>query len=179
MAAHKRDAADDNRSIPDLPTFSPPTFNFSTPDISIRTQTSVLEFELSTFDWSSQGTKSKASLVDSAKSFFPGRKLREATSAGSGLSRHDESTAQQEDVIQPPPTSQPNNEITGWKLGVLVASLCSSVFCVALDNTILATAIPRITDEFGTIDDIGWYGASYFLTVCSKSLAICSLGQCR
>lgn len=34
--------------------------------------------------------------------------------------------------------------------------------------TVLATAIPRITDEFGTIDDIGWYGSAYFLTICSE-----------
>jgi MFS family permease len=43
-------------------------------------------------------------------------------------------------------------------------ALCLSVFCMALDNTILATAIPRITDQFKSLDDIGWYGSSYLLT---------------
>jgi MFS family permease len=38
------------------------------------------------------------------------------------------------------------------------------------DNTIIATAIPTITDEFNSIDDIGWYGSSYFFTTCSLML---------
>jgi MFS family permease len=38
------------------------------------------------------------------------------------------------------------------------------------DNTILATAIPRITDEFKSIDDVGWYGSSYLLTTCAVTL---------
>lgn len=31
--------------------------------------------------------------------------------------------------------------------------------------TILGTAIPAITDDFKALDDIGWYGSSFFLTV--------------
>ena len=38
------------------------------------------------------------------------------------------------------------------------------------DNTIIATAIPRITDHFGALDDIGWYGSSYLLTTCAFQL---------
>ena len=32
------------------------------------------------------------------------------------------------------------------------------------DRMIIATAIPRITDEFHSIQDIGWYGSAYMLT---------------
>lgn len=32
-------------------------------------------------------------------------------------------------------------------------------------KTIVATAIPRITDQFHKIDDIAWYGSTYFLTI--------------
>ncbi|KAH8895435.1 putative aflatoxin efflux pump [Thozetella sp. PMI_491] len=39
-----------------------------------------------------------------------------------------------------------------------------SIFLVALDRTIIATAIPKITDEFDSIADIGWYGSGYMLT---------------
>ena len=28
------------------------------------------------------------------------------------------------------------------------------------DSTILTTAVPRITDQFGSIDDVGWYDAA-------------------
>ena len=48
---------------------------------------------------------------------------------------------------------------TGAKLGIIVASLCLSVFLMALDNTIIATAIPKITDQFKALDDVGWYGS--------------------
>lgn len=54
--------------------------------------------------------------------------------------------------------------VTGVKLVTLVLALCMAVFLVALDQTIIATAIPKITDRFNSISDIGWYGSAYFLT---------------
>jgi hypothetical protein len=33
---------------------------------------------------------------------------------------------------------------------------------VALDGTIVSTAVPRITDEFNAVNDIGWVSASMF-----------------
>lgn len=42
-------------------------------------------------------------------------------------------------------------------------SLC--IFLVALDMTIVSTAIPRITDQFHSLDQVGWYGSAFFLTV--------------
>jgi hypothetical protein len=44
----------------------------------------------------------------------------------------------------------------GWQLLAIVAALCLAVFLVALDQTIVSTAIPRITDHFHSVDDIGW-----------------------
>ena len=38
------------------------------------------------------------------------------------------------------------------------------------DNTIIATAIPKIADVFKSIDDIGWYGSAYLLTTCAFTL---------
>jgi hypothetical protein len=60
---------------------------------------------------------------------------------------------------------------TGLVLAAIVLALCLAVFLVALDQTIIATAIPRITDKFHSVKDIGWYGAVrpygdlYILTV--------------
>ncbi|RFU35989.1 hypothetical protein B7463_g365, partial [Scytalidium lignicola] len=53
---------------------------------------------------------------------------------------------------------------TGASLGVLTLGLCMATFVVALDNTIIATAIPRITSVFHSTNDVGWYGSSYLLT---------------
>ena len=52
----------------------------------------------------------------------------------------------------------------GLKLALLLGSLCLACFLVALDQTIIATAIPKITDHFKSVQDIGWYGSAYFLT---------------
>ncbi|KAJ0363811.1 hypothetical protein COL154_005380 [Colletotrichum chrysophilum] len=56
------------------------------------------------------------------------------------------------------------------KLGLIVLALCLSVFVMALDNSIIATAIPRITDEFNSLNDVGWYGSAYLLTTASFML---------
>jgi hypothetical protein len=45
-----------------------------------------------------------------------------------------------------------------------------AIFLVALDRTILATAIPRITDDFKSLGDIGWYGSAYMLTTAASQL---------
>ncbi|KAF7616252.1 putative efflux pump antibiotic resistance protein [Aspergillus flavus] len=44
---------------------------------------------------------------------------------------------------------------------LITIGLCLSIFCVSLDQTVLATAIPRITDEFQSLKNVGWYGSSF------------------
>ncbi|KAJ7679255.1 major facilitator superfamily domain-containing protein [Mycena polygramma] len=58
----------------------------------------------------------------------------------------------------------------GVRLVLLTVALAISVFLVALDNTIIATAIPKITDHFNSLDDVGWYGSAYLLTSASFQL---------
>ncbi|KAG7001509.1 MFS-type transporter cdmB [Physcia stellaris] len=55
----------------------------------------------------------------------------------------------------------------GGALAILTFGLCMATFVVALDNTIIATAIPRITTVFDSLNDVGWYGSSYLLTTTS------------
>ncbi|KAJ6016087.1 hypothetical protein N7540_010678 [Penicillium herquei] len=57
-----------------------------------------------------------------------------------------------------------------FRLVLITIALCLCVFCVALDNTIIATAIPKITDQFNSLNDVGWYGSAYLLTTCSVTL---------
>ena len=42
-----------------------------------------------------------------------------------------------------------------WRLVLISIALCLAVFCVALDNTIIATALPKITDTFEALNDVG------------------------
>ncbi|RFU23779.1 hypothetical protein B7463_g12558, partial [Scytalidium lignicola] len=51
-----------------------------------------------------------------------------------------------------------------WALASITAALYLTMFLVSLDRTIIATAIPRITNTFKKIDDIGWYGTAFLLT---------------
>lgn len=44
----------------------------------------------------------------------------------------------------------------GLKLATVVVALCLATFLAALDQTIMATAAPKITDHFNSIDDLGW-----------------------
>ncbi|MCJ1411311.1 hypothetical protein MMC19_005399 [Ptychographa xylographoides] len=55
----------------------------------------------------------------------------------------------------------------GLRLAGTVVALILSIFLVALDMTIVATAIPRITDDFHSLDQVGWYGSAFFLTIAS------------
>lgn len=67
---------------------------------------------------------------------------------------------------------------SGFRLFLILFALCLSVFCVALDNTIIATAIPRITDDFHALQNIGWYGSAYLLTTCAFQLFYGKLYAC-
>lgn len=45
---------------------------------------------------------------------------------------------------------------TKLPLAMIVVALCLAVFLMALDMTIVATAIPKITDEFHSLNQVGW-----------------------
>lgn len=53
---------------------------------------------------------------------------------------------------------------TGLHFVLLTVGLILSIFLAALDQSIISTAIPRITDHFGTVKDVGWYGSAYSIT---------------
>ena len=52
-------------------------------------------------------------------------------------------------------------------LGLLILGISLAAFVVALDRSIITTAIPRITDDFNSPADVGWYGSAYLLTSCA------------
>ncbi|KAH8880976.1 MFS general substrate transporter [Thozetella sp. PMI_491] len=52
----------------------------------------------------------------------------------------------------------------GVRLLVIVIALILTMVLVSLDETILGTAIPKITDEFKGLDKVTWYGSAYLMT---------------
>ena len=92
-------------------------------------------------------------------------------------------------------------EQSATRVTLLLTSVLMSMFLVALDRTIISTvwvhynkqssracefivalrdrvltgsdqAIPKITDEFNSLPDVGWYGSAYLLTCCSFQLLL-------
>jgi MFS family permease len=72
-----------------------------------------------------------------------------------------------------PKDGPPDTEYPPQRTVVLVmVAIFLSAFLVALDRTIIATAIPKITDAFHSLGDIGWYASAYLLTACSFQLLL-------
>ncbi|KAI2779943.1 MFS general substrate transporter [Daldinia loculata] len=91
------------------------------------------------------------------------KKFEEQTSTDLGPGKH-EWTAES---LQPEGEAKEDAHdeyIQGPKLYLVMLSTTMVYFLIMLDNTILATAIPYITDEFHSLLDVGWYGSAYQLS---------------
>lgn len=71
---------------------------------------------------------------------------------------------------QPVDEAEKNFQPKSLKFWSICISLFLVLFLVGLDRTIVATAIPRITTEFNSLGDIGWYGSAYQLTSAASQL---------
>jgi MFS family permease len=99
------------------------------------------------------GTTEKSAFVESSnKEIGNGDEATKTTGA-------DEAAAEEQE--------DESKYLSGIKLAILSLGLCLTTFVIALDNTIIATAIPKITTVFNSLEDVGWYGSSYLLTTCS------------
>ncbi|KAJ5495550.1 MFS general substrate transporter [Penicillium diatomitis] len=62
------------------------------------------------------------------------------------------------------PVDSANEEYPhGLRLVTVVAAVMLTVFLTSLDQTIVGTAIPKITDEFHGLSQVSWYGSAYFM----------------
>jgi hypothetical protein len=57
------------------------------------------------------------------------------------------------------------SNMTPWQMTSTVIALVLSIFLCSLDLTIIATAIPQITKELHSLEDVGWYGSAFLLTI--------------
>lgn len=87
--------------------------------------------------------------------------LREAQSIGDQTGERTSDPENESDNVEDP--SEPVYP-SAAKTTLIMVSLYISIFLVALDRTIIGPAIPAITNQFNSIDDIGWYGSAYMLT---------------
>ncbi|KAF9740534.1 MFS multidrug transporter, partial [Paraphaeosphaeria minitans] len=82
----------------------------------------------------------------------------------------------QAEADQVPEESEDGSQcLSGFKLGVLSLGLFLTTFLVGLDNTIIATAIPKITTVFNSLDDVGWLDLPFSLSLCEIGSIICAV----
>lgn len=67
-------------------------------------------------------------------------------------------------------TNQEPNYPPFAKVLIVVISLMMAIFLAALDRTVIATAIPSITNEFNSLDDVGWYGSAFMITASAMQM---------
>ncbi|PLB48452.1 MFS general substrate transporter [Aspergillus steynii IBT 23096] len=68
-------------------------------------------------------------------------------------------------------TPDPNaHHTSGSRLALIMTAILLSMFLVALDRTIIATAVPRIANQFRALNDIGWYAGAYLITSAATQL---------
>ncbi|SPO29811.1 probable aflatoxin efflux pump AFLT [Ustilago trichophora] len=66
--------------------------------------------------------------------------------------------------LNTPPSSDAVEYPQGAKFYLILTSVILTIILVSLDQTIVSTAIPEVTNQFKTFSDVGWYGSAYLLT---------------
>ncbi|KAI1443547.1 MFS multidrug transporter [Annulohypoxylon stygium] len=64
-------------------------------------------------------------------------------------------------------SAEAHEYVKGSRLASILVAVTLAYFLAMLDTSIVATAIPRITTEFHSLSDVGWYGSAYQLASCS------------
>jgi MFS family permease len=54
---------------------------------------------------------------------------------------------------------------TAWRLVIVLLSLALGTLLMAIDTTIISVGIPRISTDFKALNDVGWYGSGYLITL--------------
>ncbi|KAI9815661.1 MAG: hypothetical protein M1826_001970 [Phylliscum demangeonii] len=63
----------------------------------------------------------------------------------------------------PPEAASDDEERSGLQIAVIMGALCMGVLLVALDQTIITTALPTISEHFGSSAGYTWIGSAYLL----------------
>jgi EmrB/QacA subfamily drug resistance transporter len=95
----------------------------------------------------------------------PRRALEEdSTTAGSGDTTTDHLNSAQPASGMPPASSQGSDYLSHRQILVVMGGLMAGMFLAALDQSIVAVALPKITSELGGLDKLSWVVTAYLLT---------------
>ena len=89
---------------------------------------------------------------------IPSTMRGETTYSRNELEKKDGShLADEEPPLQPiQPPMKPPEHLHGMRLVLVMMAIITAVMLITLNSSVIATAIPRITDEFKSTKDIGW-----------------------
>jgi len=82
------------------------------------------------------------------------------------LEQKEEQDDKQENTEEDPAVSH----LSGLPLVSVTVALSAAVFLVAMDVNVIATAVPRITGEFRSLDDVGWYGSAFLMATSATQI---------
>ena len=71
----------------------------------------------------------------------------------SDLSKKDESVKAPDEAERQAPALSLTSRL------VIFASICLGVFLSSLDETMVSILVPTLSDEFHSLDTVGWYGS--------------------
>lgn len=57
--------------------------------------------------------------------------------------------------------------LAGLPLVLVMMGLVPAIFLMSLDPSVIAVAVQRITSQFNSTADIGWYGSAYSFAMCA------------
>lgn len=149
----------DDKMTSDAPSALPSTLHYTAP--SMLDAPSTLEAE------SGMPSTSASSINDLEKPIETRPLSRITTEKSTFNEKGTEAGNNGIEAGSPPPPEDTTQYPKGIRLIGTVVALILSIFLVALDNTIVSTAIPTITTEFHSLDQVGWYGSAFFLTIAS------------
>ncbi|KIM95352.1 hypothetical protein OIDMADRAFT_206451 [Oidiodendron maius Zn] len=101
------------------------------------------------------------------KPYLPEKDTQDSPQDDEDGSRHDVPNNADSGKPEEGEETEEGGYISGYKLFVVWAPLSLVAFLMLLDISIVATAIPRITSDFHSLADVGWYGSAYLLANCS------------
>ncbi|KAL2869699.1 uncharacterized protein BJX67DRAFT_320103 [Aspergillus lucknowensis] len=73
--------------------------------------------------------------------------------------------------------SSPDESISGVPLFMVMFGVTLVIFLMLLDTSIVATAVPKITNHFHSLQDVAWYGSAYTLARYAEILEALRTGR--
>ncbi|KAG7041845.1 mfs multidrug transporter [Colletotrichum scovillei] len=119
----------------------------------------MTEKQLLSIDLSLMSTEMFPSVAENEKQ-SPGTTITEKEASPSTENDQEKGKGPKNDILVTPVPKY----LSGAKLWMVITCVIVVAWLMFLDSSIIVTAIPAVTDEFHSLQDIGWYGSAYHVS---------------